>query len=145
MTNKERVRKVVDWLIYMGYARNEKEIAEKLGYTKSSFSQIINGRVPLSGRFVEKLSSVDEDINKIWVATGEGEMLKKSYPENSVTSAAAEGGARYGKARVKGGSRVGFDLSGESEVQTLLEMLKEKDRQIEVLQAQISSLIDLLK
>ena len=53
MTETQRVKKVINWLVFMEYAENERELAEKLGYTKSSFSQIVNGKVPLSERFVQ--------------------------------------------------------------------------------------------
>jgi hypothetical protein len=46
-----------------------------LGYTKSSFSQILNGKVPLSEKFVKKLCSLDENINGVWILEGDGEML----------------------------------------------------------------------
>ena len=145
MTDKERIRKVVDWLIYVGHARNEKEVAEKLGYTKSSFSQIINGRLPISKRFVERLSSIDENINKVWIFTGEGLMLQKDYSEDTVSSIAADAETYYGREQFK---EKNFDLSdstGKIEIQALLDLLKEKDRQIEVLQTQISDLINLMK
>ena len=75
MTETQRVKKVINWLVFMEYAENERELAEKLGYTKSSFSQIVNGKVPLSERFVQKLASVDRNINEVWIMTGEGNML----------------------------------------------------------------------
>lgn len=66
MTETQRVKKVINWLVFMEYAENERELAEKLGYTKSSFSQIVNGKVPLSERFVQKLASVDRNINEVF-------------------------------------------------------------------------------
>ena len=47
MTETQRIKKVINWLVFMEYAENERELAEKLGYTISSFSQIVNGKVPL--------------------------------------------------------------------------------------------------
>lgn len=76
MTKIERVRKLCKWLIYDGFADNDKELAEKIGYTKSSFSQILNEKVPLSDKFIDKLCSVNENINKVWVLLEEGEILK---------------------------------------------------------------------
>lgn len=75
MTVLQRIKKVVNWLIFIGYAESEKEVAEKLGYTKSSFSQIVNGRVPLSDKFIKKLCSTNSNINEVWILTGEGEIL----------------------------------------------------------------------
>lgn len=75
MSNLKRIKKVINWLIYKGIGESEKEIAERLGYTKSSFSQIVNGKVPLSDKFISKLCSLDENINLVWVQSGEGEMF----------------------------------------------------------------------
>lgn len=44
----------------------EKKRTNLLGYTKSSFSQIVNGRVTLSDNFVKKLCGLDENINEVW-------------------------------------------------------------------------------
>lgn len=75
MSNLKRIKKVIIWLIYKEIGESEKEIAERLGYTKSSFSQIVNGKVPLSDKFISKLCSLDENINLVWVQSGEGEMF----------------------------------------------------------------------
>lgn len=114
MTEIQRVKKVINWLVYMEYAENERELAEKLGYTKSSFSQIVNGKVPLSERFVQKLASVDENINEVWIMTGEGNML------NSVEA---------------GTSVVTIPANVWEVIQTQAESLKSKDKQIDELVA----------
>ena len=75
MSNLKRIKKVINWLIYKEIGESEKEIAERLGYTKSSFSQIVNGKLPLSDKFISKLCSLDENINLVWVQSGEGEMF----------------------------------------------------------------------
>lgn len=75
MRNLKRIKKVINWLIYKEIGESEKEIAERLGYTKSSFSRIVNGKVPLSDKFISKLCSLDENINLVWVQSGEGEMF----------------------------------------------------------------------
>jgi len=105
---------VINWLVFMEYAENERELAEKLGYTKSSFSQIVNGKVPLSERFVQKLASVDRNINEVWIMTGEGNML------NSVEA---------------GTSVVTIPANVWEVIQTQAESLKSKDKQIDELVA----------
>ncbi|MFX1668506.1 hypothetical protein JZ949_05010 [Riemerella anatipestifer] len=77
LTDLQRIKKVVKWLIFSDYGENEKEIAELLGYKKSSFSQIMNGKVPISDKFIDKITSVDDNINKVWIKSGKGEMLKQ--------------------------------------------------------------------
>ena len=114
MTETQRVKKVINWLVFMEYAENERELAEKLGYTKSSFSQIVNGKVPLSERFVQKLASVDRNINEVWIMTGEGNML------NSVEA---------------GTSVVTIPANVWEVIQTQAESLKSKNKQIDELVA----------
>lgn len=114
MTETQRVKKVINWLVFMEYAENERELAEKLGYTKSSFSQIVNGKGPLSERFVQKLASVDRNINEVWIMTGEGNML------NSVEA---------------GTSVVTIPANVWEVIQTQAESLKSKDKQIDELVA----------
>lgn len=75
MDAHKRVKKVINWLIFKEIADNERDLAETLGYTKSSFSQIVNGKVPLSEKFMKKLCSLDENINFVWLQTGEGKMF----------------------------------------------------------------------
>ena len=114
MTETQRVKKVINWLVFMEYAENERELAEKLGYTKSSFSQIVNGKVPLSERFVQKLASVDINIKEVWIMTGEGNML------NSVEA---------------GTSVLTIPANVWEVIQTQAESLKRKDKQIDELVA----------
>ena len=98
MTETQRIKKVINWLVY----------------TKSSFSQIVNGKVPLSERFVQKLASVDRNINEVWIMTGEGNML------NSVEA---------------GTSVVTIPANVWEVIQTQAESLKSKDKQIDELVA----------
>lgn len=78
MNELQRIRKVCKWLIFSGFGENETELAILLGYKKSSFSQLLNGKVPLSGKFIDKLCELDKNINKVWILTGEGDMLKEN-------------------------------------------------------------------
>ena len=53
-----RIKKVINWLIFKEIASNERELAEVMGYTKSSFSQIVTGKVPIADKFLNKLCSL---------------------------------------------------------------------------------------
>lgn len=75
MEHLRRLRKVINWLIFKEIAENERALAETLGYTKSSFSQIATGKVPLSEKFMKRICSLDENINFVWLQSGEGEMF----------------------------------------------------------------------
>ena len=75
MEHLRRLRKVINWLIFKEIAENERALAETLGYTKSSFSQIVTGKVPLSEKFMKRICYLDENINFVWLQSGEGEMF----------------------------------------------------------------------
>lgn len=70
-----RLKKVINWLIFKEIAENERALADLLGYTKSSFSQIVNGKVPLSDKFLKSICALDKNINDVWIKTGNGDML----------------------------------------------------------------------
>lgn len=90
MTRIQRVRKICKWLIFIDYAENDADLAKKLGYTKSSFSQIMNEKVPLSDKFVNAIVNANENINLVWINDEKGEMLTDrnigviTAPENSI-------------------------------------------------------------
>ena len=81
MNDIERVKEVVNWLIFEKTAKNKRELASLIGYTESSFSQIINSKVSLSNSFIKKLSKTDVRINENWLLTGEGEMIQNEKPK----------------------------------------------------------------
>ena len=72
----------MNWLIFQEIVESETDLARTLGYQKSSFSQIVNGKVPLSEKFVKRLCALDENINDVWILTGEGNMLKTASVDN---------------------------------------------------------------
>lgn len=80
MPDIERIKEAFKWLKFQGYAASDKDIADTLGYTKSSFSQIMNEKVPLSEKFINKVSIAYPVLDANWLQTGEGSMLKDSLP-----------------------------------------------------------------
>ena len=72
----QRITEVVSYLIFSKAALDKRDLSQKLGYNVSSFSQIINGRVHISDKFLEKLLDFAPNINEEWLTEGKGEMLK---------------------------------------------------------------------
>ena len=72
---KERLKQVIAWLMEKRDAASQRGLAAMLGYNPSSFSQIVNGHVAVSGKFLNRLSVLEPRINLEWVRTGNGEML----------------------------------------------------------------------
>lgn len=60
MEQERRIKKAINWLIFQELAENERDLSERLGYKKSSFSQIVNGKVPLSELGLEAELAVTE-------------------------------------------------------------------------------------
>lgn len=72
----QRLNDIVNYLIFSKVALDKTDLSKKLGYNASSFSQIINERVPLTDRFINRLMEFAPNIDKNWLLTGEGTMLK---------------------------------------------------------------------
>ena len=140
MTDLERVIKIVDWVIYERIVKYRRELAEILGYTESSLSQILNGKVPLSDKFIKKLSSIDSRINEEWITSESGNMLRSNV--------------NYSGVQINGNNtnspidnRHYYSDSPDvlrAQIELLDERIKEKDAQIKEKDAQIKQLLDIL-
>lgn len=121
MEHLRRLRKVINWLIFKEIAENERALAETLGYTKSSFSQIATGKVPLSEKFMKQICSLDENINFVWLQSGEGEM----FLSNNLNS--EDGGVAVPKDAWEIIKQQAESLSArDKQIDELMEMLKEQ-------------------
>lgn len=77
MTVNERIKVVVSFLIREGKGKNQGDIGVRIGYPNSSYlSQVINGRVEITNKFINSLCELDENINKEWIISEKGNMLK---------------------------------------------------------------------
>lgn len=75
MTDFQRLKRVVFWILSQGYAETQEEIAESIDSNASYLSQIVKGKKVLSEKFVNKLCNKYEKVNPIWILKGEGLML----------------------------------------------------------------------
>lgn len=116
-----RLKRVINWLIFKEIAENERALAETLGYTKSSFSQIVTGKVPLSEKFMKRICSLDENINFVWLQSGEGEM----FLSNNLNS--EDSGVTVSSDVLKIIKQQAESLSArDKQIDELMEMLKEQ-------------------
>lgn len=75
MTVHDRIKLVVKWLIGTGVAKNQEAIGRLMGYSnKSSFSQILNDKVSLPNDFIDRLCTLNDNINKVWIKEEKGNM-----------------------------------------------------------------------
>ena len=99
----DRIKVAVKALVSFGVAKNQEDIGKLMGYTnKSSFSQVLNGKVELPRDFVDRLCDLDGRLEKNWVVDGFGPVLKSPktrkqvYYSNSGSAALNETESQYG-------------------------------------------------
>ncbi len=81
----DRIKVAVKALVSFGVAKNQEDLGRLLGYTnKSSFSQVLNGKVEMPKDFVDRLCGLDDRLEKVWVAEGIGPVLKSSITYKQV-------------------------------------------------------------
>ncbi len=78
MTEKERLKKVYNYLINKGIADTQEDIAKKLGLNKTYLSAM-GKQYAINELFVKKLISLDENLNKDWILYEEGKMLLSDH------------------------------------------------------------------
>ena len=148
MTELERVTKIVDWLIFEGKVKSRRELALLLGYTESSLSQILNGKVSLSDRFIKKLLTVDNRISKEWIKTGCGNMVSSPINIGGVQINGDNTNSPLDNRHFYSDSpdvlRAQIELL-EDRIKEKDAQIKEKDAQIKEKDAQINSLLTILQ
>lgn len=55
MTENKQLKNVIFWLQSQGYISSQKDLARKLGYNEAFVSQMVIGKKPVSGNFIEKI------------------------------------------------------------------------------------------
>lgn len=137
MEQRERIKKVINWLVFKGVVDGQNDLAARLGYSKSYMSQSLNGHENLSPKFVEKVCSFDSNLNFVWVLSGEGNMfLNNPFSEFSGVSGSPDPSSH---------SEVVVDASVWAVVKAQAESLAARDRQVDELISMLRSQIEDLK
>lgn len=77
MSRVIRNKALIRHLIKVGVVKSQKDLGERMGYSNaSSFSQVINEKVPEPKDFISKLKNILPELNDEWLTTGEGKMIK---------------------------------------------------------------------
>lgn len=71
----ERVKDAINELRRLKVIRNQQDLVERLEYNKSSVSQILNGKVPLSDSFINNLIEKFPAISRTYIYSGDGPIL----------------------------------------------------------------------
>lgn len=108
---------------------NDNKVTSQLGLSVGLISKSRKVGRDLSDNVIEKILNYYTDLNKIWLLTGEGEMLVAKQLNNEEESA----------------NTVVIPASAWKIIQAQAESLAIRDRQIDVRDRQIDELIQLLK
>lgn len=85
MTDLQRIKIAVKTLISLGVEKNQEGVGKLMGYSnKASFSHILNGKVPISKDFIDKLCGLDSRISKSWVIDGIGNVFADETENNKL-------------------------------------------------------------
>ena len=71
----DRLAEMIDWMLYHNVVASRRELALRMNYTESTLSCVVNGRQPISPKFLTALSQIDPRLNVDWIDTGKGEMI----------------------------------------------------------------------
>lgn len=85
----DRLAEMIDWMLYHNVVASRRELALRMNYTESTLSCVVNGRQPISPKFLTALSQIDPRLNVDWIDTGKGEMIIEEEA-TSVPSTAEE-------------------------------------------------------
>lgn len=107
MTDLERIKVYIRWLISDKKLKSQAEIGYLLGYkSKSSFSQVLNGHVPMPSDFLSRLSGLSNKVNINWLKTGEGDMIISQTKNDLIKPINTKGAIPYWNLPVSAGHTI---------------------------------------
>ncbi|WP_395060069.1 hypothetical protein [Flavobacterium sp.] len=144
MTEIERIKLAVKTLISLGVAKNQEELGKLLGYSnKSSFSQVLNGIVPLPDKFIDKLCKLDKRLRKAWVVNEFGHILIKKEDSKQVYINEGIDIGQYEKEKeVESKKKFNYtiDYQYKELAESRLEVINSKDKTIALLEKEVARL-----
>lgn len=122
MTDYQRFINVINWLKESRKIFNNADLANVLGVSQTYVSLLMTEKKPITANLVKNLVNKFNELNDIWILTGEGSMLKVDATATSRDEINQTG--TYNN--VHGDNNVNAD----STINALIERIKEKDEQI---------------
>lgn len=74
----QRFKEITNELKNQRRIYSDADLARILGISRGEMSNVMSGKRPVSKRIVDNMSTHFPEINKNWLQTGEGEMIKSS-------------------------------------------------------------------
>lgn len=135
---------------YMKYRNlNDNQVTVECKLSQGLLSQARTGKSDLGNSTINKILNIYQDLNRVWLLTGEGEMLNSAYSNNRVTMNGNEnisniGGQNISISLPKEGSQkiikpdgtvelhsMGKNIDNSNNTDKFIELLKKKDEQID--------------
>ncbi len=82
----DRLAEMIDWLLYNNIVASRRELAKRMQYQESTLSLVVNGKQPISSKFLTALAGVDKRLNVDWIEKGDGEMIFEVDDESAAPS-----------------------------------------------------------
>lgn len=138
-----KIDRLLQYLDYKGISENKATVDCRL--SKGLIGQAKSGKSDLGNKAIEKVLSFYQDLSRVWLLTGEGSMIVCSEEINQPQNPVEE--------KPQGGSAMVDTLlalveSQRKDIETLIEITKNKDKRIEELTQDVMELnneINLLK
>lgn len=81
-----RLADMIDWLLFNNVVASRRELAKRMKYQESTLSLVVNGKQPISPKFLTALAGVDDRLNVDWINSGEGDMILEVEEDTVVPS-----------------------------------------------------------
>ena len=119
---------------------NDNQVTNECGLSQGLLGQARTGKSDLGAKSIDKILNVYQDLNKVWLLTGEGEMLKASssaQPQPSVKNERVADDEAYKVPLVPisalGGSLNDFNLAVKrDDCETVISPIKDIDMAIKI-------------
>lgn len=76
---KEKTERFVKYMEIKGL--NDNQVTKQCGFAQGLLGQARKGKSDLGAKSIEKILSVYQDLSRVWLLTGEGQMLKATQEE----------------------------------------------------------------
>ena len=127
----QRLKILIDDLKKSKKVYSQAEFAEIVGISRTQFSEIVTGKRKLSDKAIHKIVTAIPEINKDWLLTGEGEMLKSHIAiaeSHSISSAGEE--IKENNINVNANETIAMLVSELSAQRKLTEMVLEQNNEL---------------
>lgn len=124
MKSENTVQRIKEYIDYKGISVRKFE--ESVGFSNGSFGSQYKNNKTIGVDKVEYILRIYNDINPVWLLTGEGSMLRSEQGNNNAQSISGDNNIQAGS-----NSKVKAQLSRNDSLEVLRSQIDERDRLLE--------------